>query len=154
GVGVAQDGEVPGVPGAWVDDRQRPVLAEPSRLIVRRGRPTAGGPLVEVGEQDAQYCRLQLIQARVVARLLEGGLVAGAVKAKDPRALGNALVVGRDRAAIAETWQVLGGEEGEGRDRAKRPRVATMRDGAGGLRGVLDHGQAGPFVYLRDWGRI
>ena len=65
-------------------------LAEPGLLVV--ARPPARRPsaqLVEVGQLHAQDRRLELVQARVVADLLVGDLVVGAVEAQRARALGD-----------------------------------------------------------------
>ena len=59
-----------------------------------------------------------------------------------PRALGDPVVAGRDRAPVAERRKVLGGVEAErrrGRDRARAPVRSTR---AGRLGGVLEHRHA------------
>ena len=45
-----------------------------------------------------------------------------AVEAQHPRVLGDGVVVGRDRAAVAEAGEVLGGKEAERRGAAERAR--------------------------------
>ncbi len=56
---------------------------------------------------------------------LEGLLVARAVEAQHPHALGDRVVVGRDRAAVAEGAEVLRREERERRHRAERAGAAA-----------------------------
>ena len=93
-------------------------------------------------EQDAQPGGLQLVEARVVADLGVEHAVLGAVGAKPPGGGGELVVVGDDRAPVAEAAQVLGGEEAEGGGVAERSGHACRRARAGGLRGVLEHAQA------------
>ena len=94
-------------------------------------------------ELDAQDARLERVEPGVVADVDEGALVLGAVEAVVLDLLGERVVVGRDRAAVAEGAEVLGREEREGGDRAERAWAATVgQPRARGLRGVLDHREA------------
>ena len=61
---------------------------------------------------------------------LERRLVARAVEAQHPHALGDVVVVGGDRAAVAEGAEVLRGEERERGRRAERARPARRRRSA------------------------
>ena len=114
------------------------------------------GPRVEVGQLHAQDRGLQLVQARVVADLVVGDLVVGAVEAQRARTLGDTGIGCGDGAAVAEPPEVLGGKEGESGRGAERAGAGGGRAGlltrdcgaayaharAGGLGGVLEHGHA------------
>jgi hypothetical protein len=62
-----------------------------------------------VRQLDAQDRGLQLVEAAVVADLLEADLVARAVEAQGAHALGDLVVARDDRTAVAEGAEVLRG---------------------------------------------
>ena len=113
-------------------------LAEPQLGVPRGSLAALRVPAVEVLEEEPQRGRLQLVQPRVRADVLEVALVAGAVEAQHPHALGELVVETRDQPAVADAAEVLRRVE------AERRRDAGGRDAAGaeGLRGVLDERQA------------
>ena len=113
GARVADDVQVPRGIRAVDGHGQLGELAEPGRLVVAARRAAALAPGVEVRQLEPQQRRLQLVEARVVAHQLEALLVARAVEAQHPHALGDLVVRARHRAAVAEAAEVLGGEEGE-----------------------------------------
>src|SRR5829696_2926194 len=83
--------------------------AEPA-LGVRCGhRAPARVPCVELGEEDAQRRRLERVEARVVAHLEVGLLVARSVRAQEPRALADPVAwaassrIGRSSSRSAST---------------------------------------------------
>ena len=117
--------------------RQLAGLAEPELRVAGGGLAPRGVPAVELGRKSAKRRRLELVEARVVADELELLLVARAVEAEQPDAVGERGVVGRDEAAVAEAEEVLRREEAErARDAERADR--DRRGGAEGLRGVLD----------------
>ena len=126
---AAHDVQMPGRLGAVRGRRQRDELAEAGLLVVARGGAAPVGPAVERRQLDAQDRRLQLVEARVVADVLVGHLVVRAVEAQHPRRLRDGVVVRRDRAAVAEAAEVLGGKEAErrGAGRARPGRPAALR---------------------------
>ena len=70
----------------------------PASLVGRRERAAALVPVVEPRQGHAQDRGLERVEPRVPADLGEGALVARAVEAQLARPLGDAVVVGRDRA--------------------------------------------------------
>ena len=127
-------------PGAF--DRQVDQLAQAQLGIPRGCRPPAVVPTVQVRQEQAQHGRLNLVQPRVEPDLLEGALVAGAVKPQQPHAFGQVGVRGGNGAAVAQRRQILGGEERERRDISDRPGRPALVGGAERLRRVLDQRQA------------
>ena len=89
------------------DRRHRHVVAQPGLGIGVRGGPPPVAPTIELRQQHPQDRRLQLVEPRVVAHVVERLLVAGAVEPERPAHLGDDVLVGRDRAAVAEAGQVL-----------------------------------------------
>ena len=119
-----------------------PAAATGRRRARRARRPRSGAPAARrpsaqpsrCGQLHAQDRGLQLVQARVVADVLVGDLVLRAVEAQHPHAVGQRVVVGRDRAAVAEAAEVLRREEAERRRpsparRAARPPRSCRRPG-------------------------
>jgi hypothetical protein len=133
--------------------RQLHELAQAGLLVVARRGAAAVGPGVEVRQLHAQNRRLKLIQARVVAHVLIRDLVPRAVEAQHADAVGECAVARGDRAAITEATKVLGREEAERRERAKRAGAPGCRQRARGLGGVLDDRNA-ERLDLRDRGDV
>ena len=121
-----------------------PASAYASAAARRRLRPA-----VELGQQHPQDRRLELVQARVVAHVLERPLVARAVEPQRARQLRDAVIVGRDRAAVAEAGEVLGGVERERGHVAERSGAPAVEARARGLGGILQYRQP----ELADLGR-
>ncbi len=135
-LGRAADEEVVDV--ARLVDRKLAQLAEPELRVARRGLAARGRPAVELAQEDAQRRRLQLVEARVVADVLERLLRLRAVEAEHPDPLRELGVAHRDQAAVAEAEEVLGRIEAE---RRGDPGAGDLRR-AEGLRRVLDDRQA------------
>src|SRR2546421_4364538 len=115
------------------------MLGEARILICRGGLAPALAPLVKVRQQDAQDGCLELVETGVVADVVERSLVPRAVKSQRARHLGDLVVVGGDRAPIAQTAEVLRGIEGERRGRAKRSGPPTPQSRPCRLRSVLQN---------------
>ena len=111
--------------------------------IGARDLAAAGVPLVEVRKFDAQDGRLHFVHAAVAAVL--GALIAAgpAVLAQRSHFARQRFVVGRDRAAIAERAQILGGVEAEAAERAPTARLATRERRAVRLRAIFNQRDAG-----------
>ena len=122
--GAPRTGATPGRRPRRAAAARRARRARPRRSAARRSAAVA--PAVELRKQDAQHRGLELVEARVVADLLVGDLVARAVEAQRPHALGDRVVVRGDRAAVAEAAEVLRREEREGRRRAERAGAASV----------------------------
>ena len=109
-------------------------LAEPELGVARGRLAPCGVPAGEVRQEDAEHRGLDGVEPRVRPDELEGLLVARAVEAQHPHALGDLVVEARHEPAVAEREEVLRREE------AERRADAGLRDalGAERLRGVLD----------------
>src|SRR5581483_2505114 len=81
-------------------------VAQAELRVARRRLAALSVPAVESGQENAQHCRLQGVEARVVADVLEVLLRARAVEPKYPDALSELLVVDGDQPAVAEREQV------------------------------------------------
>ena len=117
------------VVGRQLDELAEPELGVPcSRLAALRV------PAVEVLEEEPERGRLELVEPRVRADVLEVALVARAVEPEHPHALGDVFVETGDEPAVADAAEVLR------RIEAERRRDPGRRDAAcaEGLRGILD----------------
>ena len=83
--------------------------------VVRRDRTSRGGPAVEVRKLVQQGERLDRVEACRVALERVVVLPALAVLAQRAHRLGDLLVVGHERARVADRAEVLGRVEAEGR---------------------------------------
>ena len=117
------------------------MLSEAQPLVGRRRLAALGRPAVELRQQHAQRRGLHLVEARVVTDLDEGLLVLRPVEAQGARVLGHLVVVGRDRAAVAQAGQVLGGKKEKVAAWPSAPALMPSKIGARCLGGVLEHGR-------------
>ena len=122
GPGMGDHVEVPGGVAAVGHGGHPHVLRDASVAVGGAAGAAAVRPGVEVRQQHTQDGGLDLVQARVVAHVVEGLLVPGAMEAQRARQVGGVVTVGDDRPAVSERTQVLG------RDRRRRsPRVPARR---------------------------
>ena len=113
-------------------------IAETELRVPRRRLAAAAIPLVEMGQEETEERRLQLVEARVVSDEVEVGLVARAVEREDAHAVGEVLVVRHDESAVAEAEEILRRKEAVCRhDAVLRDARCTER-----LRSVLDQRDA------------
>ena len=105
--------------------------------VARGGLAALRVPRFDVAQEDPQERRLERVEARVVADVLELLLRPRAVEAQHPQPLGERSVVDGDQPAVAKREQVLGREEAERRRDARRDPACAER-----LGGVFDHRQA------------
>ena len=119
---------------AGLVDRQLDELAEAELRVACRGLTPSVVPARELREEDTEHRGLHRVESRVRPDELEGLLVARAVEAQHPHALGDVVVETRDEPAVTQREEVLRREEAERRADA-RPRDPL---GAERLRGVLD----------------
>jgi hypothetical protein len=98
---VADDEQVPRRDRAEGRLRQVDEGAQSGLLVVAARLVSAAGPVVEMGKLHAQDGGLKLVQTRVVAEQFVVDLVARAVEAQHACALGDPIVGGHDRAAVA-----------------------------------------------------
>ena len=110
--------------------------------VERRPRPSRGVSGVELAELDPQHRGLEPVEPFVEARLdvLSLGPLAEVAEATAP--LGDRIVVGTDRAAVAERAEVLARIEAERRDMAEGAGPRPFPAGPVGLGGVLHDQQA------------
>ena len=127
---AAYDVEVPRRLCVLHRPRECDQLAQARLAVVLPRRPAPVGPAVEVGKLHAHDRGLQVIQARVVAHVVVGDLVVGAVDAQHPRPRGQPFLGRGDRAAVAEAPEVLGGKEAERRRGAQGARATDLRQRA------------------------
>ena len=132
--------DVPRGRHALLDARQLGQLAEPGIAIAALRIAAAAGPFIQVRQLHPQDRRLELVQPRVVAERLIADLVARAVEAQEPGLFGEGAVGGDDCSAVSEAGEVLGRVEGERGRGAECAGPSGGRARAGGLRGVLQHG--------------
>src|SRR5205085_1185401 len=98
----------------------------------------------------AQHSGLDLVQPRVVAHVLKMPFIPRTVKAERARQLGQLVVVGGYRAAVAETAEVLRRVEGDRRDVAQRAGAPAVPPRPERLGGILEHRQP-ELVERFDW---
>ena len=111
---MAHDEQVPHRLGPVGHRRQREPVDAGEPLEVARGhRAPALVPLVQAPQLDAQEGGLQRVQAAVEPRQIVVVLHLRAVVAQHADALGQRVVVGRDRARVAQRAEVLAGVERE-----------------------------------------
>ena len=124
-------------------------VADPVDVVGGGGLPTCLVPRIQMGKQHPEHRCLQGVEPGVVANLGEGHLVLRAVEAQAPRRCRHVVIVGRDRTAIAQASQILGGEKRKRCGVAQRARPGLAQTCAGRLRGVLEHRNA-QFPQVRD----
>ena len=108
-------------------------------------------PLVETGEPDAEDGGLELVEARVPASCdVRSVLLRPAVLAQRAHALVDRGIVRDHRAAVADGGEVLRRVEAERGRVAEGPRPPPAAPRPGGLRAVLDDGDAPPSAELDD----
>src|SRR2546425_5150132 len=108
-------------------------------LVATRILLTSLGPSVEIVQLHVDKGRLQGIESEVAADEAMVVLRFGAVGPQHSEALGQSRVVRDDHASVTERTEVLGGEEGEGADRAEAAGAASVAAlGADRLRCILE----------------
>ena len=129
---------------SWHRSRQLQAghLGEALDLVLGRGAAPGLRPAVELRQQHPQRRRLDLVEARVVAHVVEGLLVRRPVEAQATGAVRHLVAPGDDRAAVAQAWQVLRGEERERGRVCERTRAAAAARSAGRLGRILEHRQS------------
>ena len=99
-------------------------------------------PAVDPGEADPQHRRLDLVEARVEADVVEVHLVAAAVEAQQAGHLDELGDAAGHQATVAVAAQALGREEAEDGEVAKAAGAAPLVARAERLAGVFDDHQA------------